>query len=148
MQNEDIERIRDALHSIPASDRDMWLRMGMGIKAELGEGGFDMWDQWSQQDESYDPAAARSVWKSIKANGKVTIGTVYHQARENGWRDDGTIRVPTSEELAERRRAAAERTTREEGEISRERAATASWAAALWAVATDRKSTRLNSSHQ
>ena len=70
MQNEDIERIRDALHSIPASDRDMWLRMGMGIKAELGEGGFDMWDQWSQQDESYDPAAARSVWKSIKANGK------------------------------------------------------------------------------
>jgi putative DNA primase/helicase len=137
MQNEDIERIRDALHSIPASDRDTWLRMGMGIKAELGEGGFDMWDQWSQQDESYDPAAARSVWKSIKANGKVTIGTVYHQARENGWRDDGTIRVPTSEELAERRRAAAERTTREEGDISRERAATASRALILWGIATE-----------
>jgi putative DNA primase/helicase len=138
MQNEVIERIRDALHSIPASDRDIWLRMGMGIKSEFGDAGFEAWDEWSQQDESYNRGEARSVWKSIRPNGGVTIRTVFHLAKVNGWRDDRTFRVPTSEELAERQRAAAAaRTGREDREIVRERAATASRAAALWAVATE-----------
>ena len=34
----DLERIREALHFIPASDRDTWLRMGMAVKSEFGEG--------------------------------------------------------------------------------------------------------------
>jgi hypothetical protein len=32
------EQIQKALSFIPAHDRDTWLRMGMAIKSELGEG--------------------------------------------------------------------------------------------------------------
>jgi len=47
------ENIRRALERIPAADRDVWLRMGMAVKSGFGEAGFDLWDEWSQRDESY-----------------------------------------------------------------------------------------------
>jgi putative DNA primase/helicase len=36
------ENIRAALRHIPAYDREIWLRIGMAIKSELGEEGFDL----------------------------------------------------------------------------------------------------------
>ena len=133
------ERIRQALAFIPAADRDIWLRMGMAIKPELGDGGYELWDEWSQQDESYHRKAARNLWRSIKANGKVTVGTLFHSAKENGWRDDGTLRIPTPEEIAERQRGVAERAAKDEAEIARERAQTAKKATAIWNVANEAK---------
>ena len=47
--------------------------------------------------------------------------------------------MPTPEELAERRRIAAERAAKEEAEIARERADTSAKAAAIWKAATDAK---------
>lgn len=82
------DKIRAALHHVPAHDRGLWLRIGMAIKSELGEEGFDLWDEWSQQDKSYNPKDARDVWRSIKANGKITVGTLFHEAKQRGWRDD------------------------------------------------------------
>ena len=135
----DIDRIREALHFIPASDRDQWVRIGMAIKSELGENGFELWEPWSQQDASFDPKAARDVWKSIRAGGKVTIGTLFHDAKQRGWRDDGTHEAPTAEELAKRQRESAERTAKEEAEVARERADTAKKAAAILKAATEAK---------
>lgn len=135
----DIERIREALHFTPASDREHWVRMGMAIKSELGDTGFDVWEGWSQQDESFDTQAARDVWKSIRAGGKVTIGTLFHEAKQHGWRDDGTHQMPTPDEIAERQRQNAERAAQEEAEIARERADTAKKAAAIWKAATEAK---------
>ncbi|HUW37487.1 MAG TPA: AAA family ATPase [Rhodocyclaceae bacterium] len=130
----DLERIRDALHYIPASDRDTWVGMGMAIKSELGDTGFDMWEAWSQQDESFDPSAARDVWKSIRAGGKVTAGTLFYEAKARGWRDDGTHQRPTQEELAERRREAAERADKEQAEDAKRKADAAAKAATIWAA--------------
>ncbi|MBK6677230.1 MAG: DUF3987 domain-containing protein [Rhodocyclaceae bacterium] len=135
----DLDRIRDALSFVPPDDRDTWLRMGMAIKSEVGDTGFDLWDAWSQQAHSYDTRDARDVWKSIRGNGKVTAGTLFHEAKAGGWRDDGTYRKPTPEELAERKRIAAERAAKEEAEISRERADTAAKAAAILKAATEAK---------
>jgi putative DNA primase/helicase len=135
----DIERIRDALHFTPASDREHWVRMGMAIKSELGDNGFDVWEGWSQQDESFDTGAARDVWKSIRAGGKVTIGTLFHEAKQHGWRDDGTHQMPTPEAVAERQRQNAERAAQEQTAIARERADTAKKAAAIWKAATEAK---------
>ena len=132
----DIGRIREALHFIPASDRDTWLRMAMAVKSELGDGGFELWSEWSQQDESYNDRDARAAWKSIRANGKVTIGTLFHEAKANGRRDDGTHLKPTPEELSARQRIAAERTAKDEVEEARERAEAAKKAAAIWKAAT------------
>ena len=128
----DIDRIRDALRFIDASDRDTWLRMGMAIKSELGDTGFGMWEAWSMQAESFNAKDARDVWKSIRAKGGVTIGTLFYEAKKNGWRDDGVYQKPTPEELAKRQRDAAERAAQEEAKIARVRADTASRAAAIW----------------
>jgi len=135
----DMERIREALQFLDASDRDRWVRMGMAIKSELGDTGFDVWESWSQQADSFDGKDARDVWKSIRAGGKVTLGTLFFEAKANGWRDDGRRRTPTPEELTERRRIAAERAAREEAEIARERTNTASRAAAILKAATEAK---------
>ena len=102
-------RIREALQFIPASDRGTWVKMGMAIKSEVGDAGFDLWEGWSQKADTFNAKDARDVWKSIRINGKVTAGTLFHEAKANGWRDDGTHQKPTPEEIAERQRIAAER---------------------------------------
>jgi len=135
----DLDRIREALPFIDASDRETWLRMGMAIKSELGDAGFDAWEAWSLQAESFNTKDARDVWKSIRANGGVSIGTLFYEAKANGWRDDGMHQKPTPEELAERRRIAAERAAKEEAEIARERADTAKKATAILKAATEAK---------
>ncbi len=135
----DIDRIREALQFIDASDRETWLRMGMAIKSELADTGFDLWESWSLQAESFNGKDARDVWKSIRVGGKVTIGTLFYEAKANGWRDDGAHQKPTPAELAERRRMAAERAAKEEAEIARGRADTAAKAAAILKAATEAK---------
>ena len=135
----DIDRTRAALQFIDASDRDTWLRMAFAIKSEVGDAGFDLWDGWSQQAESYKSTTAREVWKSAKAGGGVTISTLFHEAKAHGWRDDGGHRKPTPEELAKHQRIAAERAAKEEAEAARERADTASRAAAILKAATEAK---------
>ena len=133
------DRIADALHFIDASDRDTWLRIGMAIKSELADVGFDLWAQWSQQAESYNDKDARDVWKSIQSGGKVTIGTLFYEAKADGWRDDGTHQKPTPEALAQRQRSAAERAAKAEAEMARERAATAAKAVAILKASTEAK---------
>ncbi len=132
----DIDRIQDALQFIDASDRERWLRIGMAIKSELGEGGFELWEAWSQQADSFNGKDARDVWKSIGAIGKVTIGTLIYEAKASGWRDDHAYQKPTQEELAERQRIAAERAANEATAIARERADAAKNAAAIMQAAT------------
>lgn len=133
----DFDRIQNALQFIDPSDRETWLRMGMAIKSELADAGFDLWEAWSQQAESFNNKDSRDVWKSIRAGGGIGIGTLFHEAKANGWQDDGNHQKPTSEELAERKRIAAERAAKEEAEIARERADTAKKAAAIFRAADE-----------
>jgi putative DNA primase/helicase len=133
------DRIREALKFIDASDRETWLRMGMAIKSELGDTGFDVWEEWSLQAESFNLKDARDVWKSIRAGGKVTIGTLFYVAKANGWRDDGRHQLPPPDEVAEQRRIATERAAKEQAEIARERAETAKKAVAILQAAAEVK---------
>ncbi len=77
--------IAEALRFIPADDRDIWLRVGMAVKSAIGDRGFPLWDDWSSTADNYSETAARDVWRSIKA-GPVQIGTLFHIARERGYR--------------------------------------------------------------
>jgi putative DNA primase/helicase len=135
----DIDRIRDALQFIDASDRDKWVSMGMAIKSELSDTGFGLWEEWSQTAGNFNAKDARDVWKSIRSGGKVTVGTLFYEAKANGWRDDGMHQKPTPEELAERQRVAVKLVAAEEAEIILERADTASKAAAILKAATEAK---------
>jgi len=105
-------RLQAALAFIPADHRDTWVQMAMAVKSELGDAGFDIWDDWSQTAGNYNAQAARSVWKSCKGSG-VTAGTLFHEARANGWKDDGKQIRPSPELLQARQREIAERLTQE-----------------------------------
>ena len=104
--NANLETIRAALAFIPPIDRDLWLRMGMATKSALGEEGFHAWDEWSRQDESYNERDAKAAWRSLKANGKVTVGTLIHEAQRRGFKLNGHAKPepPTVAQLAERER--------------------------------------------
>ena len=132
----DYERARSALTFIPPDDRDLWIRIGMALKSELGDPGFDLWDAWSRQADSYNERDARDVWRSCKANGGVTAGTLFHEAKARGWRDDGTHRKPTPEELEARRAEAAERIEKEQEKERAQHEAAAASAVEILAAAT------------
>ncbi|MBK7352200.1 MAG: PriCT-2 domain-containing protein, partial [Gemmatimonadetes bacterium] len=67
-------QIESAISYIPAIDRELWVEIGMAVKSELGDSGFDLWDRWSSQADSYNEKSARAVWKSIKPVGGIGIG--------------------------------------------------------------------------
>lgn len=111
--NSDIEQ---ALLYIQADDRDLWVKVGMAIKSELGDAGFDIWDAWSQSAGSYKERDARSVWKSIK-HGSVQIGTLFHIAMEHGYQPEKRVDDHDYLKLVQERKQDAEK-SRLKGEAS------------------------------
>lgn len=82
--------VADALGFIPPGcDRETWVAVGMAVKAALGEGGFALWDAWSQGADCYRPKDALSAWKSFKADGKTGAGTLFYFAKRGGWTPQG-----------------------------------------------------------
>jgi Primase C terminal 2 (PriCT-2) len=85
-RDNDDQRIRDALNSINAHDRDLRLQCGMALKAHMGESGRPLWDQWARQSQKYDERDEDKTWKSFRRHG-ITIGTLFHHAKAAGWAD-------------------------------------------------------------
>ena len=99
-----LQKAISALSFLPSDDRDFWIRIGMAVKSEFGDDGYDAWVQWSQGAESFNERAAKAVWRSINAIGKIRIGTLFHEAAQRGWRDNGEHRgALTEQELHEKR---------------------------------------------
>ncbi|MFC5401092.1 DUF927 domain-containing protein, partial [Undibacterium jejuense] len=144
MQKKTIERpsldtIQAALSFIPPNERDLWLKIGMGIKQEFGDTGFDVFDSWSRRAENYNQDAAKSSWKSFKAGGKIGIGTVLYEAKQRGFNIKESLpAAPVSAEqaalLAQER---ADRLAADQAEIERKQAAAASMAAKAWDSASN-----------
>jgi len=86
-----LNRVTNALDSIPADDRDDWIRIGLALRLELGaETGYAIWVEWSKRSVKFDEDDAERTWNSFKdtAPGSVvTLGTVFYLAKQNGWID-------------------------------------------------------------
>lgn len=84
--------IRSALPHIDADDRDIWIRMGMAIKRELGDAGRYLWDEWSRGSDKFNLEDSDKAWGSFATDGTghVTIASLFHHAKENGWQSPGT----------------------------------------------------------
>lgn len=136
---EDVDRIRAALEYVSPVERDIWVRMAMAIKSELGDSGFDLWDAWGQQANTYHEADARTTWKSVKSAGRVKIATLFHIATENGWRDDGSRQRPDAAKLQALRQEAEARAAKEAEAQAVRRVVASKKAAALWKKATAAK---------
>ncbi|HEX5310299.1 DUF927 domain-containing protein [Aquabacterium sp.] len=136
--------VRAALACVPPDlPREEWARVGMAIKSEMGADGLSLFDNWSQGSERYNKADTRDTWQSIKAGGRVSIGTLFHIAKGHGFKFEdkpGEARPDSAsiKAMAEARKA------RDEAERKATEAAhnkAAELAAKLWNEATETTST-------
>jgi hypothetical protein len=80
----------------PECGYDDWIQIGMAIHAELGDGGFSVWDSWSAKSAKYPGSRElNSHWKSFKSGG-ITGATIFKQAMQAGWRPPRLKAVPSS----------------------------------------------------
>jgi len=86
-------KIAEALSYVPNQDLhyDDWLRIGFAIHNGLGSSGRDVWMAWSAQSIKDDPKETGNTWKSFSNNhaSLVTVGTLFHIAKTNGWQPSG-----------------------------------------------------------
>ena len=127
----DPQRIENALRYIPADDRETWLRIGMAIKSELDESGFDMWDRWSREAENYRSRDALNTWKSFRRNG-ITIGSLFHEAQQRGYRHERPTHPVSREETERRRQESAARAAAKQAKRVQEQQAAAEQALEIW----------------
>jgi putative DNA primase/helicase len=105
-----MDQVQDALACISADEsRDEWVRIGMAIKSEFGDMGFDLFNDWSMGSDKYDRKNMRGTWKSIKAGGATGIGSLFKKAMDGGYRHknierDEVAQAEYQQQLAERKR--------------------------------------------
>lgn len=132
------DTIRAALSFINNEERDIWVRMAMAVKTELGEDGFEIWDNWSRTGSSYNEKAAKQVWKSAKIGRGVSIGTLIFEALAAGFRfDNDNQQTITDEQAADRKREREIRIKQAEAEERQRQKEAAEAAAAIWDSAED-----------
>jgi len=133
------ELIRAALAHIPANlARDEWARIGMAIKSEFpDEAGFALFDEWSATADGYTAKATRTTWRSIKAGGGVTVGTLLHEAKARGFEVHAPAQPHTGPSDTRQTRQRVERAQADEARRRAAQAAAAQEAAQLWQAARE-----------
>jgi putative DNA primase/helicase len=139
------ELVRAALTHLSANlPRDDWARIGMAIKSEYPDDtGFALFDHWSSTADSYSSASAKSTWRSIKPSGGVAIGTLLHEAQQNGFDvqafapNASQAQAPSPEQLKQQARDRAAAAQRDREATAAQHAATAVQAVERWDKASD-----------
>lgn len=75
------------LDAIPNDDDSyhFWLKIGMAIHAERPYDGCEFWEYWSSKSGKHIPGDCEKKWKTFTNNTGLTMGTLYHLAKQNGW---------------------------------------------------------------
>lgn len=87
-----LEEIREALRVLdPDESYEQWVNVGLALRAELGENGFDLFNGWSARGEKYDGVGpCYKKYKSFENVREITIATLFHYAIENGYESKQT----------------------------------------------------------
>lgn len=102
----------------------------MAIKAELGEDGFLIWDEWSATSDKYRARDAARTWQSLKPSGSAMAGSVIHIARQYGYKGDhGNKPKPLTVDESARREA---KRQADSEVLARRREAASSKAISIW----------------
>tara|TARA_B100001939_G_scaffold190378_2_gene163852 strand:- start:6713 stop:9403 length:2691 start_codon:yes stop_codon:yes gene_type:complete len=87
----DVERemqtAKEALAVLPvevADDYDQWIKVGQALHS-LDDCLLDVWHEWSSQSDKYREASCNQKWQSFSRDGGVTIGSLYHLAKQYGY---------------------------------------------------------------
>lgn len=84
-----VDDLREALLSIPADDYHTWVNFGNAL-VELGQAGFNLWDEWSKKSNKYDPAQITRKWRSFKS-GAIQLESIFFAAQQGGWLNPASI---------------------------------------------------------
>lgn len=95
--------IESALAALsPDCGYDDWIQIGMAVHAELGEGGWPVWNYWSSRSAKYPgDKDLLSHWKSFGGKAGVTGATIFKLARNAGWRPPRKKSLARNEPLAQ-----------------------------------------------
>ena len=85
-----VRSIRSALAVLDSDPHDVWLRVGMALKSTgAWDQAYEIWCEWSQTSAKFEPKQQRRRWNSFKEfrfdGSEITLGTLFHLAREAGW---------------------------------------------------------------
>jgi hypothetical protein len=80
---ETIEELRSALTAIPAEDYFEWISVGQAL-VELGDEGFELWDEWSSKSDKYDAEAVQWKWSTFSGD-RTGFAAVFAKAQSAGW---------------------------------------------------------------
>lgn len=83
----DLERVRAALKHLSSDDRSLWIRVGMALKAGIGDAGLELWDDWSRGSPKHVDGECEDKWEgfSHSSEGGVGLGTIFYEATQAGW---------------------------------------------------------------
>lgn len=129
-------QIQSALSYLDAFDRDLWVKAAMAIKSELGEAGFYLWNDWSATADNYKAADALAVWRGIKPLGGIGIGSLFHEAKSNGWQYEGEYKALSPLELMQVRAQRQAELLKEQAKTEAKQKQVAEKARTLWHGAT------------
>lgn len=85
----ELERARSALYAIDSGcSREKWIQIGIAIKvAGLS---FEDFHNWSKGGSNYlNEKDCLTAWESFDKSGGITEATLFHMAREVGWKNHG-----------------------------------------------------------
>ena len=114
-----LDDARTALEHLDPSDRDLWVKLGMALRSEFGDGAYDIWLSWSEGADNFNERAARDSWRSFGGGG-IGIGTLIKLAVGAGWKadkpelsDSDRKRLRDEQDVRRVKRAAEEKVERE-----------------------------------
>lgn len=128
----ELDRIKNALRVIPSHDREVWLRIAMALKSALGEEGYALWKNWSRSAANYNAADVRATWRSLQRDGGVTLGTLFHIAKQNGWQQPPGLNTRAGVEWAAESERVSDLVAKELEQLNRERQKAADAAQEIW----------------
>ncbi len=89
MTDWDRKLVESALEKVPGEEYLDWLNTGMALHSTGWKQAFKIWIKWSKScSNKYNKNDANTKWKSFSTekNNVITLGTLYHRAKENGWK--------------------------------------------------------------
>ena len=84
---DDISKAAQALQFInPDTDYDTWIEVGQALHTAFGSQGHELWAGWSSQGSKYKSEQDIDThWKSFHQGKGVSIGTLFHHAKQGGY---------------------------------------------------------------
>lgn len=84
--------LRGALLHIPAEDYKIWIDVAISLKSAAMEKimdetvAYDFFLRWSETANNFDEKICENKWRGINPTGIKGLGSIYYEAKENGWK--------------------------------------------------------------